>query len=236
MYKKKNQAQIPALDRGIDLLEWMASSMEAVTLTQISQGLGLSVSEIQRPVACLHRRGYLNRSEAGTYCLSGRISALVQSYPPHLRLQQAALGAMADFARLQAESVHLCVPDGDCALLLLDVPGGGLVRLSLQQSARLDALKTVSGRILSSFGALRPSGMNHKTRAVLEKIKADGYEHAASSQVIGITDIGVPVFDGQEQIAAALTVSSLRMKNAKQGVKELLPALKECAENISKGL
>jgi DNA-binding IclR family transcriptional regulator len=76
----KNQAQIPALDRGIDLLEWMASCMEAVTLTQIPQGLGFSVSEIQRPVACLNRRGYLNRSEAGTYCLSGHLSALVQRY------------------------------------------------------------------------------------------------------------------------------------------------------------
>jgi DNA-binding IclR family transcriptional regulator len=55
-------------------------------------------------------------------------------------------------------------------------------------------------------------------------------------EAAGIIDIGVPVFDGHGQITAALTVSSLRMKNAKQGVKELLPALKECAESISKGL
>ena len=55
-------------------------------------------------------------------------------------------------------------------------------------------------------------------------------------EAVGIVDIGVAVFDGQGQIAAALIVSSLRMKNAKQSVKELLPALKECAENISKGL
>jgi len=236
MDKNQNQAQIPALDRGIDLLEWMASRMEAVTLTQISQGLGLSVSEIQRPVACLNRRGYLNRSEAGTYFLSGRLSALVQGYPPHLRLQQAALGAMTEFARLEAESVHLCVPDGDCALLLLDVPGGGLVRLSLQQGAKLDALSTVSGRILSSYGALRPANIDNKMRAVLKKIQEVGFENAESSQVVGITDIGVPVFDGHGQIVAALTVSSLRMKNAKQGVKKFLPALKNSSQNISKGL
>ena len=143
---------------------------------------------------------------------------------------------MTEFARLESESIHLCVPDGDWALLLLDVPGGGLVRLSLQQGARLDALNTVSGRILSSYGALRPSKIDNKTRAFLKKIQDNGFEKATSSQVIGITDIGVPVFDGHRQIVSALTVPSLRMKNAKQGIKKLLPALDKCAKCISRGL
>lgn len=41
------------------------------------------------------------------------------------------VGGGAEFARLYRESVHLCVPDWDSALLLLDIPDGGLVRLSL---------------------------------------------------------------------------------------------------------
>lgn len=58
---------------------------------------------------------------------------------------------MTEFARLYRESVYLCGPDWDSALLLLDVSGGGLVCLSLQPGARLNALETVSGRILAAL-------------------------------------------------------------------------------------
>ena len=64
------------------------------------------------------------------------------------------LRAAFGFAWLYRESVHLCVPDWDSALLLFDVSGGGLVWLSLQPGARLNALETVSGRILAAHGAL----------------------------------------------------------------------------------
>jgi len=233
MDKNSTDAKIPALDRGLDLLEWVAGLMEPVTLTQIAQGLGLSVSEVQRPVACLHRRGYLHRSEAGAYSLSGRLAGLAGSHPPHQRLQKAAFGVMSEFARIYGESVHLCVPDWDSALLLLDVPGGGLVRLSLQQGARLNALETVSGRILAAHGALFLPELKKNVRSHLQKIRAEGFDQSASSQVVGITDTGVPVFQSPGVILAALTVSSFRMKGDRKEERSLVPILQSCAERIA---
>ena len=225
--------QIPALDRGLDLIEWFAGQTEPATLTQIAQGLGLSVSEVQRPVACLHRRGYLHRSEAGAYSLSGRLAGLAGSHPPHQRLHMAAFGVMTEFARLYSESVHLCVPDWDSALLLLDVPGGGLVRLSLQQGARLKALESVSGRILAAHDVLVLPEITKSVRSHLQKIREKGYEHSASSQVVGITDIGVPVFDTAGAILAAITVSSFRMKGGLKEERSLVPILQACARRIA---
>lgn len=233
MNKNIADAKIPALDRGLDLLEWMAGLLEPVTLTQIAQGVGLTVSEVQRPVACLHRRGYLHRSESGAYSLSGRLAGLAGSHPPHQRLQKAGMGVMTEFARFYDESVHLCVPDWDCALLLLDVPGGGLVRLSLQQGARLNSLETVSGRILAAHGALFLPELKKSVRTHLLQIRSQGFDHSASSQVVGITDIGVPVFDTAGTILAALTVSSFRMKGDMKEERSLVPILKACAERIA---
>ena len=234
MNKKESNAKIPALDRGLDLLEWIAGLAEPVTLTQIAQGLGLSVSEVQRPVACLHQRGYLHRSETGAYRLSGRLAGLARTHPPHQRLQKAALGIMVKFTRIHGESIHLCVPDWDSALLLLDVPGGGLVRLSLREGARLDALETVSGRILTAFGALTPPKPNKNLQSLLEKIRSAGFDQFPSSQVIGITDTGVPVFDSAGQIVAALTVSAFKMTGDGKQAKNLIPGLQSCAESISR--
>lgn len=236
MKKSKGSIQIPALDRGLDLIEWFAKQSEPATLTQIAQGLSLSVSEVQRPVACLYARGYLNRSSSAAYLISGKIVDLAQALPVHFKLRQAAHGPMAVFARTCGESIHLSVPDGDAALLLLDVPGGSLVRLSLQEGARLDPVRTVSGRILLAHGAILNPESKQVAPSVLARIRKLGYESARSFQVEGITDTGVPVRNGDGKVVAALAISCLKMKGSSKSAKTLLKGLLLCAETISDGI
>jgi DNA-binding IclR family transcriptional regulator len=224
---------VPALDRGLNLIEWITTQSEPLTLTQIAQGVGLSVSEVQRPVACLLQRGYLKRTPAGAYALSGLLYRLAVSHPPHHQIQQAALPHMQDFARTTSQSIHLCVPDGDAALLLVDVPGGGLVRISLQTGARLDANGTVSGRILQAHNLIVPQKRAPRTlEARLKKIRTANHELADSSYAIGIVDLGVPVRDHDGQVIAALTASLLRLKSTRAKPEDLLDHLQECAHNI----
>ncbi len=228
---------VPALDRGLNLVEWITAQSEPVTLTQIAQGVGLSVSEVQRPVACLLERGYLKRTTAGAYAISGLLYRLAVSHPPHHQIQQAALPHMQDYARVNGQSVHLSVPDGDAALLLVDVPGGGLVRISLQAGARLDADDTVSGRILQAHALLvREKKASRSLEAHLRKIRACQFEMAESAYAIGIIDLGVPVCGGDGQVVAALTCSMLRLRKPPHGGKDLLPAIAACAEKIGRVL
>jgi DNA-binding IclR family transcriptional regulator len=232
---KKRSYLVPALDRGLDVLEWMARQPEPVTLTGIAQGLNLAVSEVQRPVSCLLERGYLHRQGSGGYILTGLITRLASTYPPHWRLQQAAFAPMAEFSRRHAQSVHLSVPDGDGALLLLDVPGGGLVRLSLQQGARLDREKTVSGRLMAAYGCLSVSAKDSQ-KAALRKIARRGYEVADSTHAVGIVDVGVPVRDAAGQVVAALTVSCLRLRQGRQRAAKLVPHLLDCSHEVGKAI
>jgi DNA-binding IclR family transcriptional regulator len=232
---KKRSYLVPALDRGLDVLEWMARQPEPVTLTGIAQGLNLAVSEVQRPVSCLLERGYLHRQGSGGYILTGLITRLASAYPPHWRLQQAAFAPMAEFSRRHSQSIHLSVPDGDSALLLLDVPGGGLVRLSLQQGARLGREKTVSGRLLAAYGCL-PVNVKDPQKAALRKIASRGYEVADSTHAVGIVDVGVPVRDAAGQVVAALTVSCLRLRQGRQSAAKLVPHLLKCANAVAKAI
>lgn len=230
---REKASLVPALDRGLNLIEWITTQSEPLTLTQIAQGVGLSVSEVQRPVACLLQRGYLKRTPAGAYALSGLLYRLAVSHPPHHQIQQAALPHMQDFARTTSQSIHLCVPDGDAALLLVDVPGGGLVRISLQTGARLDANDTVSGRILQAHGLIVPQKRTARTpEARLKKIRTRNHELADSSYAIGIVDLGVPVCDRYGQAVAALTCSLLRLRNPPKSEKVFLPTIQACAEQI----
>ena len=67
----------------------------------------------------------------------------------------------------------------------------------------------------------------------LQKIRADGFDHSASSQVVGITDIGVPVFDSGGAILAVMTVSSFRMKGDLKEERSLVSILQACARRIA---
>jgi DNA-binding IclR family transcriptional regulator len=228
---------IRALARGLEILEWIARRSEPVTLTQIAQGLKLNVPEVQRPVAYLWERGYLNRTAAGGYQLSGLLYRLAQAYPPHLRIQRGALPFMLAFARDSGHSVHLCVPDGEGVLLLADVPGGGLVKISVQQGARLDSNSTVSGRILQAFGLLKnPAKEGEEWNRKLEAIRDRGYELAGSAYAEGIIDLGVPVIDSRGEAVGALTSSILELKGQDRHLEETRVLLQECAGNIGRAI
>lgn len=227
---------VRALARGLEILEWIARRGEPVTLTQIAQGLKLKVPEVQRPVACLWERGYLNRTAVGGYQLSGLLHRLAQAHPPHLRIQNVATPFMLTFARESGHSVHFCVPDGEGVLLLIDIPGGGLVKISVQQGARLDAHSTVSGRVLQAIGLLNNQDAGREWEEKMERIRRNGFELAESEYAEGITDLGVPVIDSRGEAVGALTTSILRLKDRNRQIEETLGLLRGCASEIGRAI
>ena len=52
----------PALEKGLDVLELLASVSEALTHSEIARRLGRSVSEVFRMLVCLEERGYISRT------------------------------------------------------------------------------------------------------------------------------------------------------------------------------
>jgi DNA-binding IclR family transcriptional regulator len=52
----------PALEKGLDALELLASESEGLTKTEVARRLGRTVSEVFRMLVCLETRGYIARS------------------------------------------------------------------------------------------------------------------------------------------------------------------------------
>jgi DNA-binding IclR family transcriptional regulator len=238
------RSPVPALDRGLDVLECMAGSVEALSLTGIARKMGRSVSEIQRTVARLTVRSYLVRNERGAYRLSAKLFRLAGSYPPFRDLVVRAVGPMQSFVDRTAESVHLGVLSDDQLLLIAQVEGRGFVRVSPQVGALQDATTTISGRILLSglppaeleaFCERRSLGRSERQR--LEKelahIREHGHAHAESHAVYGVQDLGVPVALPGGQVLAALTTSWLPARRGPSRVQELLGPLEDAARVVA---
>jgi DNA-binding IclR family transcriptional regulator len=230
---KRTVAKVPALERGLHLLEWMASQAEPVTLTQIACGVSLGIPEVQRPVACLEELGYLRRLSSGAYELSGRLFGIASKHPPLSRLRRAAEPALAEFAAITGHSVHLSVPDGDAALMLLDVPGSGLVRLSLKPGARFAPANTLSGALLAAAGAISyndPLGWpNGLARAALDREPFSW----KSPQAAGVIDCGMILANPSNAVVGVITCSAVAPASDPLKLPPILRALRKTCSHIS---
>lgn len=221
----------PALEKGLDVLEALVAETEALTLSQIAARTKRSVSEIQRMVHVLHRRGYLERTEANAYRPGLNLYELGRFRHPFQQLQTVAEPHMARLAEKTGHSIHLTVEDRGEMLILTEVLGSGVASLALKVGSRHPLSETLSGRILLT---------NHVNRDQTEdqrKLAETGYLQAASQLYCGVQDLGVPIRrSSDESILGVLACSWLRPKNEKPTVGSLVPELESTVQAIEKAL
>ena len=114
--------KVPAADKALDILEFMADRADGVTQTEISAGVGRSIHEIYRIIQLLERRGYLVRApRSDRYRLSLKLFELAHKHPPVNRLIDVALPVMRRLAAGSDQSCHLVVLRDLQVLIVLQV-------------------------------------------------------------------------------------------------------------------
>jgi len=240
----------PALEKGLDILELLASQSGGLILSQIAQSLSRSVQEVYRVVVSLERRGYVVRRPPGeAFHLSLKLFDLACNHPPARRLLDAAEPILQALARQVNEAVILSVLDGTTTRVIAvadnPAPIGFRVRLGTQSPL----LTTASGRTLLAF-------QNEPTRdSLIEALTTDyrrhggdpeplveriariserGYESVADETLKGITDVSFPVLDSNGVAQAALTMpfllwvtNQVRLADASQHLYDAAVALNQ---------
>src|SRR5580698_894177 len=70
----------PALDKGLDILEYLAHDPTGATKSELARELNRTVSEIFRMLLCLERRGYIAQLAEDRYSLTLKLFKLVQEH------------------------------------------------------------------------------------------------------------------------------------------------------------
>ena len=140
---------VPALEKGLDVLELLASLSEGVTPSQIAQQLGRSLQEVYRVVVALERRGYIQRPPGEeNLVLSTKLHDLSYRYPPMRRLIDVARPIINRAAIEAYQAFHLAVLDGVSIRVVAQVDSPAPLGFRLRVGTQNPAIRTASGRRL----------------------------------------------------------------------------------------
>ena len=209
----------PALSKGLDILELLASRSTGMKKTEIAKSLDRSVSEIFRMLAVLVDRDYVSIDEASEqYTLTLKMFELSHSHPPIKRLTTVAADVMAELADMLNQSIHLSILHGTNILVIAqnDPPGNNIT--SVRLGARIPLTQTASGAVLvSQLSKARltaicteientPKTQIEIFRNNVAQAKQDGVCVAPSMVIAGVQNISVPIRDYSGDIVASLTI------------------------------
>jgi DNA-binding IclR family transcriptional regulator len=226
----KSKYQAPALEKGLDILEYLSSQSVPVSQTEIAGSLNKNSNEIYRMLVCLEDRGFIIRDQISSkYKLSLKLYHLSHRHSPVDELRSASIYLMEELASEIREACHLSIIYQDKVMVILHTRSPEPIALSIEEGNLFPVALTASGKVLISY--MKPdaakallkkdndytnfSAAQLETFAhTISQIKSKGYFLKESDFADGIVDISVPLGDEQTGVNACLTVSRLHTKSS----------------------
>jgi DNA-binding IclR family transcriptional regulator len=243
----------PAVDRTLDILEFMAVHPRPYGATELSRCLNIPINSVFRILKRLTDREYTVQDPSSDgYQLSTKVFSLGMSLYTRFELRQRARPHIEWLCRETEETCQLQIPHGDMMLVLdtvspevsyfLRVVPGGLVYYHPNAYGKAilaflpeDEIKKI---ISPRLPPLTPHTIVLRTdlMKILEDVRKTGLGYDNEEYNEGIRCIGSPVFDVEGKVAGGLGVSGLvsTFRNNRQATFEQL--VLECAYRVSKDI
>ena len=246
--ERRNKYSVPALEKSLDIIEYLSEQASPVTQAQLGRALGRQPGELFRMLTALETRGYLRRDVfSGGYALTLKLFELSRTHSPYQELLRASAPVMRKLADDLRETCHLSVLHRDKILVLAQEESPKPVRLSIEVGSLHSPLSTASGRILLAAmnndqrAEFLDAQTNFATRSQDEKtaflnrvmiIQSRGHEIVDGERYVGGLDLGVLVGSSRSTVRAALIVATLKHAGGPD-LDAMLPILQRAAETIA---
>lgn len=241
--------RVPALEKGLDVLEILSTTPEPLSLSQVSELSGKSTSELFRTLNCLVERDYVSKDDiSGKYLLTLKLFELSRRHSPLDHLLNVAEKPMEDCARALEESCHISVLRHDKIMVLAQIHPPRRVRISISVGSTFPAIRTVSGRLLFSamddravHGILTDcptyQAMSEEEREFywnkIYEVRKTGISTAMDESYVGLHDTAILIGNPAVGIGATLAVTQLSATQKRRDPQEVLEALVKTAKQIN---
>lgn len=213
---------VEAVVRALDLLDAFQAA-EELTLTEISERVGLNKSRVFRLLHSLAVRGYIERSADGARYTLG-VKLIERAACVRRDLRQLALPFMQRLHAQFNETVNLGILDRGEVLYIEMLESSQPFRMAAAVGSRSPWHSTALGKAIAahlSEEELRPLLQTERlvkltdrtitdreqVRRVLEKVRCRGYAVDEGETEPGAACIGAPIFNQEGRPVAALSLS-----------------------------
>lgn len=216
---EQDRYRAPALDKGLDILELLASVDGGLTQVEIAKALGRSPNENYRMLDRLVRRGYVARNEAERFELTLKLFGLAHLHRPIRRLVAQATPLMRELAQKIQQSNHLAVYDRAGVTVIAQIDAPGYWGMAIRVGAKVSLFNTGSGHVLLAFRTAEERALmvaEHENPSDdlevpddlderLTQIRQRGYEVMPSRQTAGVYNLSAPILGSDGHALASLT-------------------------------
>jgi DNA-binding IclR family transcriptional regulator len=245
---------VPALSRGLAILERIAKSRRGLTFAQLTRHFGFPKSSVHTLLLTFEREGYLQRDPAtGRYMTSMKLVNIASMTIDGVVLRDKAAPLLQALAAETAMTTHLAVLDREEVALVAKIERPGRERVATWIGKRVDLHCTSLGKSLIAYlpdedldrligerGLLRHNENTIvsplRLKAELARTRAVGYAMDNEEEEIGMRCIGAPIWNWDAHVVAAVSVTgSTRVINA-DTVERIAGQVKQTALSISRQL
>lgn len=166
MGTQKNQNTVPAIDRAVDVIEFIASRDADLPLSEILENVDIPRQSLIRILNTLCSRGFLDKSsKRGLYRIGLKFLYLGHRLQDKFDFRNLAWEFMKELSRKTGKTIELSTLDQDQLILLEQIPGSETMSLYSRVGSVFPYLHAVSvGKVYLSLMS------REKRRRVLEKI------------------------------------------------------------------
>ncbi len=246
----ENRYVVEAVVRALDLLEVFRGG-EELTLTEISQRVGLHKSRVFRLLQSLAARGYVERSADGIRYALG-VKLIERAACVRRDLRQLALPFMQHLHTQFNETVNLAILDRQEVLYIEMLESSHPFRMAAAVGSRSPWHSTALGKAIVAhlsedelhplLQAERLVKLTERTitdpgqmRRELEKVRRRGYALDEGETEPGAACIGAPIFNHEGRPVAAVSLSG-PAERILTNRREIVPALLAACREISRRL
>ena len=242
---------IRAVERALDVLMCFSNQTPELTMTQISELVGINKSTVHRLLATLVGKRFLERDPTtGVYRPGIRLIQMAFLTMEHNDLRRLAAPYLHNLCEQHHENVNLSVLDDTDVVYVDVIESSQRVKLAASPGQRLPAFCTASGKAILAFvpeenvKRILERGMPRYTQntilsreAFFENMRhAQEQGFALSEQEFeeGINAIAAPIFNNKSKPIASVSIAGPAYRLTRERMIEIGPSLVDTANNIAR--
>ncbi len=241
----------PALQRGLALLQELATRPHGASQSELSEALQLPQTAVHRLTLTLEHLGYLQKDPASRiWRVTHKLMLLGQPHSGTRSLVEACLPSMRDILELTNETTQLCVlADSDC-VLIEQLPSRHPFKYIVDLGSRPPIQCCAPGKAMLAFlpefkrdaivknlryNAFTPRSVSNETDLLkeLEKVREAGFALDRNEHFDGIHCIAAPLLDAHGVPFAAITIAGPASRIPRNRFEAWGKAIREAASDAA---